>query len=86
MEEGDIWPWVRFPRGHWGQRPGVAFDMRRVERVEQLRKGCRVWFQSGGSVKLDVRWTYLADLLRAWDPMSQGDNENDEQEEGEPSA
>ncbi len=85
MEEDEFWPWVRFPKGYWGQAPGVAFDMRRVERVEQLRKGCRVWFQSGGSVKVNASWTYIADMLRAWDPLNQGD-EDDVEEEGKPSA
>jgi len=79
MGEDGIWPWVRFPRGWWGQRPGVAFDMRRVERVEQLRKGCRVWFHSGASVRVNANWTYLADLLMAWDPLNQSDDEDEEE-------
>ena len=85
MGENDIWPWIRFPRPGFSSVPGIAFDMRCVERVEQRGKGCRVWFKSGGSAKLNVNWTYLADLLRAWDPLDQ-DDEDDGHEEGEHNA
>lgn len=77
-----MWPWVRFPKDFGDRWPGAAFDMRCVERVEQLPKGCRVHFKSGGSMNINANWTYLADLLTAWDPQNQGDDTDENEEDG----
>lgn len=41
----------------------VMFDIRHVERVEQLKRGSRVFFTSGSSVTLAERYEYVSELI-----------------------